>query len=897
MLRGGDLISKNEDEIEYSFASEYNGPPISYELPQAIPIDIKKIPVASVVSQKFLREKLSSLPIVQPINASGIFKKKFSKEFDLGVDSVVVSPTSVIRFDERGRFGRDSEVSGECNSSGLVGSPVGHEQSCEISNVIDGLEKLESSCDCELLCELSRRIDDSGTLESNENNDHSCEILSDSASSSHFLVELSSKAEEDCGNVASGHTRRPSVVTFRDEDSCDSVPDGPETKVQIRSCYRCSKGNRFSEKETCIVCNAKYCANCVLRAMGSMPEGRKCVTCIGYPIDESKRKSLGKCSRILKRLLSELEIRQIMNAEKLSEANQLQAARFYVNGKKLSAEELILLQSCPHPPTQLKPGCYWYDKVSGLWGKEGHKPCKFISPHLDVGGDIKGDASNGNTNVFINNREITKVELRLLRCAGVQCAGNPHFWLDEYGAYQEEGQKTLKGNLWDKAGTKLLSVVLSLPIPSSKTANSSAEPVNNLVNRTIPEYLKQRTIQKLLLVGYNGSGTSTIFKQAKILYKAEPFSEHERQDIKFMIQSNIYSYLAILLEGRERFEEESLPEMKRKRLLNRPDYIGSDDEGKEKTVYSIVPRLKAFSDWLLTVRVSGNLDDIFPAATREYAPLVEELWKNPAIQATFDRRSELETLPSVASYFLERIVDITRPDYEPSNVDILYAEGTSSNGIASMDFSFPQLMQQGIVDAANQQDLRCQLIRVDARGLGENGKWLEMFEDIRMVIFCVALSDYDQFCDDSSGVPTNKILASRKVFENIVTHPTFEKMDFLLILTKYDLLEEKILRVPLSECSWFLDFNLVRSHASNNNSINYIASPAEQAFQYIAVKFKRLFNSLTGRKLYVSLANGMEPNTISAALTYAREILKWDEEKANINFNDSFFNSGTSFSS
>lgn len=45
-----------------------------------------------------------------------------------------------------------------------------------------------------------------------------------------------------------------------------------------------------------------------------------------------------------------------------------------------------------------------------------------------------------------------------------------------------------------------------------------------------------------------------VTSQAKNLFGA--FSQEELDDLKFLIQSNIYKYLGILFEARERFEEE-----------------------------------------------------------------------------------------------------------------------------------------------------------------------------------------------------------------------------------------------------------------------------------------------------------------------------------------------------
>ncbi|GJN01113.1 hypothetical protein PR202_ga18352 [Eleusine coracana subsp. coracana] len=789
MFPPGTMIPEAPENLDYSIALEYDGPPVSYELPRINPVDIPAIPTAE--------------------QASGPLR--------LGNGVVPVAP--------------------------VIGPHRARQPAFQVAH----------------------------------------------------RAGQSASQGQDAARPAAPEGRRAQVVTFGlEEDSKYESKEFDEVSEQYvsetrkekkgkkgRTCCRCGKG-KWESKESCIVCDARYCSSCVLRAMGSMPEGRKCITCISKPIDECKRSKLGKSSRILSRLLSPLEVRQILKVEKECEANQLRPEQLIVNGFPLHHEEMADLLSCERPPGNLKPGRYWYDKESGFWGKEGEKPDRIVSTNLNFNGKLQPDASNGNTKLYCVTilTELTTISLSFVQLAQVQCPRDTHFWVYHDGGYEEEGQNNIKGKIWESPLARLACALFSLPVPPADSDGPKDEAPYSA--RTVPNYL-DHGIQKLLILGSPGAGTSTIFKQAKLLYGTR-FTQEELESIKLMIQSNIFKYLGILLEGRERFEEEALAlEDNPSSAAKNSQQDGNKCTSSNSCIYSINAKLKNFSDWLLDIIATGDLDAFFPAATREYAPVVDELWKDPAIQATYKRKDELHFLPDAAEYFLSRAIEVSSNEYEPSEKDVIYAEGlTQGNGLSFIDFTLDDRspMSENFSDnhdAYSQPVNKYQLIRVSAKGMNEGCKWVEMFEDVHMVIFSIALSEYNELCIPASGgnkFLVNKMIESRDLFETTIRQPCFRDTPFVLVLNKYDLFEEKIGRAPLSECEWFSDFCPIRTHHNNQ-------SMAQQAFYYVAMKFKDLYAAATGRKLFVWQARARDRPTIDEAFRYIREVLRWEDEKDN----------------
>lgn len=116
-----------------------------------------------------------------------------------------------------------------------------------------------------------------------------------------------------------------------------------------------------------------------------------------------------------------------------------------VNGERVSQEDLDAISEQYHQ--QIPAGSYWYDRLTGAWGKWGGPTLGITLPGLDLGGPLSAKASHGNTGVFINHRQLPRQDvIRLRRWLGVPILRG-RWWVYANGAYGREGSPFPLGNL------------------------------------------------------------------------------------------------------------------------------------------------------------------------------------------------------------------------------------------------------------------------------------------------------------------------------------------------------------------------------------------------------------------------------------------------------------------
>ncbi|MGI9066806.1 MAG: hypothetical protein ACR2HX_10435 [Pyrinomonadaceae bacterium] len=116
----------------------------------------------------------------------------------------------------------------------------------------------------------------------------------------------------------------------------------------------------------------------------------------------------------------------------------------FVNGVQLRDQQVDFLEQKYR--SSLPNGDYWYDRMCGAWGIMGGPLLCTLEPNHDIGGPLQPGASQGNTGVFINGRELHYLDIALLqRVVPMIIPGR--WWLDVYGNFGTEGGPML-GNLW-----------------------------------------------------------------------------------------------------------------------------------------------------------------------------------------------------------------------------------------------------------------------------------------------------------------------------------------------------------------------------------------------------------------------------------------------------------------
>ncbi|KAJ8587682.1 guanine nucleotide binding protein, alpha subunit [Rhizopogon salebrosus TDB-379] len=271
---------------------------------------------------------------------------------------------------------------------------------------------------------------------------------------------------------------------------------------------------------------------------------------------------------------------------------------------------------------------------------------------------------------------------------------------------------------------------------------------SDAIDRQIEEDSRKfRKECKILLLGSGESGKSTIVKQMKIIHQ-NGFTTEELMTFRPIIYRNtIDSAQAIVIQMRN------------------------------MNVECETPANRLCADRIIEYRVESTPNFIFSA---DIAQAIHDMWQDPVIPKVMDRSSEFYLMDS-ASYFFTEVLRIGTPDYTPTENDVLRARAKTT-GITETRFNMGQLSIH-MFDVGGQRS--------------ERKKWIHCFESVTSIIFCTALSEYDQVLLEEKN--QNRMAESLILFESVINSRWFLRTSIILFLNKIDVFKNKLPKVPIEK--------------------------------------------------------------------------------------------------
>lgn len=325
-----------------------------------------------------------------------------------------------------------------------------------------------------------------------------------------------------------------------------------------------------------------------------------------------------------------------------------------------------------------------------------------------------------------------------------------------------------------------------------------------MIDRTLEEDSKKlRRECKILLLGSGESGKSTIVKQMKIIHQ-NGYSVDELALYRHTIYKNVVDCAKALVGAMRQFEIEIEQ-----------------------------PANRELADYVMEYTVDPDPQQ---ALDQRIGEAIASIWKDPCIPKVFDHQNEFYLMDS-APYFFDEVARISAADYIPTEADVLRAR-TKTTGIYETRFQMGQLSIH-MFDVGGQRS--------------ERKKWIHCFENVTSIIFCVALSEYDQVLLEESS--QNRMMESLVLFDSVVNSRWFMRTSIILFLNKVDLFRAKLAKSPLG--SYFPDY-------SGGNDVN-------RAAKYLLWRFNQV--NRAHLNLYPHLTQATDTSNIRLVFAAVKETI------------------------
>lgn len=162
------------------------------------------------------------------------------------------------------------------------------------------------------------------------------------------------------------------------------------------------------------------------------------------------------------------------------------------------------------------------------------------------------------------------------------------------------------------------------------------------------------------------------------------------------------------------------------------------------------------------------------------------LWLESGIRGHFMVLTNASYVLDNAQYLFDSAERFGQASFIPTTEDILRAR-TKTTSISKLTFK-TGMLKIDLFDVGGQRS--------------ERRKWVQVFENVTTVIFCVALSEYDQLLAEDPR--QNRLLESFQLFDKIIHSWWFQNASCVLFLNKSDIFRRKLQHVPLSR--YFPDY-------------------------------------------------------------------------------------------